>query len=54
LSPGSAGSVDTVSRIMIRTPIVPLVAFQSAIVSATPGSFGSTGLTKPKRPGCAA
>jgi hypothetical protein len=35
------------------TPIVPLVAAQSAMVSATPGSFASTGLTSPNRPGWA-
>jgi hypothetical protein len=54
LMPGSAGSVETLSRIMTRMPIVPSFAAQSAIVSATPGSFGSTGLTRPNRPGCAA
>ena len=42
--PGSAGSVETPSRIMIRMPTVPSVAAQSAIVSATAGSVGSTGL----------
>ena len=51
LMPGSAGSVETLSRIMMRTPTVPFVAFQLAIVSATPGSFGSTGLTSPNLPG---
>ena len=44
--------VATESRIMIRTPTVPLIAFQSAIVSATPGSPGSTGLINPNRPEC--
>jgi hypothetical protein len=51
LRPGSAGSVETVSRIMMRIPIVPSFAAHSAIVSATPGSLGSTGLTNPNLPG---
>ena len=38
LIPGSAGSVATSWFSMIRMPTVPLVAAQSAIVSATPGS----------------
>ena len=37
--------------IMMRTATVPSIAAQSAMVSATLGSFGSTGLTSPNRPG---
>ena len=40
--------------IMMRTATAPGVAAQSAIVSATAGSVGSTGLIIVKRAGCAA
>jgi hypothetical protein len=46
LTPGSAGSVETLSFMMIRTPTVPFFAFQSAMMSATAGSVGSTGLIR--------
>src|SRR5215471_9689414 len=47
------GSVETLSLKKTRIPTVPLVETQSAIVSATPGSVGSTGLTSLNRLGCA-
>ena len=51
LMPGSAGSSDTSRVIMMRIPTVPGVAAQSATVSATAGSEGSTGLINANRPG---
>src|SRR4029077_15747515 len=54
LMAGSAGSVETLSRRNTRMPPVPVVAAQSAIVSATEASIGSTGLTSLNRLGCAA
>lgn len=48
------GVADTLLFIMIRMATVPVVAAQSAIVSATAGSVGSTGLINANQPGCAA
>jgi hypothetical protein len=47
--PGSAGSVDIPPVIISRMATAPSVAAHAAILSATEGSVGSTGLTKPIR-----
>jgi hypothetical protein len=51
-TPGSSGATSGPAAIMMRMPTVPGVFFQSAMVSATLGSAGSTGFTTAKRPGC--
>ena len=52
--PGSAGSSDVSKYGSSRIPTVPCVFAQSAMISSTAGSLGSTGLISPNRPGCAA